>query len=44
MSNNKNNFRRSVLFAGNSSFMKESLKEKLQKEGWDVVGAGEGER
>ncbi|MDD7677951.1 MAG: NAD-dependent epimerase/dehydratase family protein, partial [Anaerovibrio sp.] len=41
MSNNKNNFRRSVLFAGNSGFMKESLKEKLEKEGWDVVGAGE---
>ena len=41
MSNNKNAFRRSVLFAGNSSFMKESLQEKLQKEGWDVIGAGE---
>ena len=41
MSNNKNNFRRSVLFAGNIGFMKESLKEKLEKEGWDVVGAGE---
>ena len=41
MSNNKNAFRRSVLFAGNSGFMKESLKEKLEKEGWDVVGAGE---
>ncbi|MCI7612617.1 MAG: hypothetical protein MSS66_06475 [Selenomonadaceae bacterium] len=41
MSNNKNAFRRSVLFAGNSGFMKESLQEKLQKEGWDVVGQEE---
>ena len=41
MSNNKNAFRRSVLFAGTRGFMREILKEKLQKEGWDVVGAGE---
>lgn len=41
MSNNKNTFRRSVLFAGTRGFMREILKEKLQKEGWDVVGAGE---
>ncbi|MGM9581961.1 MAG: NAD-dependent epimerase/dehydratase family protein [Anaerovibrio sp.] len=41
MSNNKNAFRRSVLFAGNRGAFGESLKAKLQKEGWDVVGAGE---
>ena len=37
MKNNKDAFRRNVLFAGNTGFVGQSLTEKLQKEGWDVV-------
>lgn len=37
MMDNKGNFRRNVLWAGNTGFMGKALEEKLQKEGWNVV-------
>lgn len=37
MKNNKDDFRRNVLLAGNTGLVGQSLTEKLQKEGWDVV-------